>query len=148
MLLALHPPLRQNLVGSSLESSMSMSQVTLLSLSIFLLSLEMICYEGSGRLKNVQGINPIPLQKSDLLCNTSKTTTHEQKMGHFIVPLPKKAHAKLLGKSRSQTVRRFLSLEQSLYAKEQFDEFDAMMNEYFEKGLAERVSLYDLEKSS
>ena len=45
-------------------------------------------------------------------------------------------------------MRTFLSLEQSLYAKQQFDEFDAVMNEYFEKGHAERVPLYDLEKSS
>ena len=67
--------------------------------------------------------------------------------GDFIVHLPKKPHAKPLGKSRSQAVRRFLSLEQSLYAKEQFDEFDFVINEYFEKGHAELVPLDDLEKS-
>ena len=67
--------------------------------------------------------------------------------GCFIVPLPKKAHAKSLGESRSQAVRRFLSLERSLNAKEQFDEFDSVMNEYFEKGHAELVPLDDLEKS-
>ena len=66
----------------------------------------------------------------------------------FIVPLPKKPHAKSLGESRSQAVRRFLSLERSLHAKEQFDEFDSVMNEYFEKGHAELVPLDDLEKSS
>ena len=49
--------------------------------------------------------------------------------GRFIVPLPKKPHAKSLGESRSQAVRRFLSLERSLHAKEQFDEFDSVMNE-------------------
>ena len=38
-------------------------------------------------------------------------------------------------------------MERSLYAKQKFDEFDAVMNEYFEKGHAERVPLYDLEKS-
>ena len=68
--------------------------------------------------------------------------------GRFIVPLPKKPHAKSLGESRSQAVRRFLSLEQSLHAKEQFDEFDSVMNEYFEIGHAELVPLDDLEKSS
>ena len=67
--------------------------------------------------------------------------------GRFIVPLPKKPHAKSLGESRSQAVRRFLSLERSLYAKEQFDEFDSVMDEYFEKGHAELVPLDDLEKS-
>ena len=43
-------------------------------------------------------------------------------------------------------MRRFLSLERSLYAKEQFDEFDSVMNECFEKGHAELVPLDDLEK--
>ena len=66
--------------------------------------------------------------------------------GRFIVLLPKKPHAKPLGESRSQAVRRFLSLERSLYAKEQFDEFDSVMNEYFEKGNVELIPLDDLEK--
>ena len=67
--------------------------------------------------------------------------------GCFIVPLPKKPHTKSLGESRSQAVRRFLSLEQSLYDKEQFDDFDSVMIEYFERGHAELVPLDDLEKS-
>ena len=47
-----------------------------LSLIMFPSSLEMICYKSSGRLKNIQ--------KSDLLCNTSKTTNHEQRWSfHF-----------------------------------------------------------------
>ena len=61
--------------------------------------------------------------------------------GCFIVLLPKKPHAKSLGESTSQAVKRFLSLERSLYAKEQFD---SVMNEYFEKGHAELVPLDDL----
>ena len=85
---SLHLPSRQNLVASSLERSMFMPQVTPLPLIMFPLSLEMICCESSGRLKNVQRINAISLQKSNLLCNTSKTTTDEQKMvvSFFLCP--------------------------------------------------------------
>ena len=57
--------------------------------------------------------------------------------GRFIVSWPKKPHVKVLGESRSQAVRRFLSLERSLHDMEQFDDFDAVMNEYFEKRHAE-----------
>ena len=41
----------------------------------------------------------------------------------FVVPLPKKPDTKPIGESRSQAVRRFLSLECSLRAKNQFDKF-------------------------
>ena len=90
-----------DLVGSSLERSTSMPQVTILCLIMFLSSLEVICCERSGRLKNAQWINPISLQKQPLT----------KKDGCFIVSLPKKPHAKSLGKSRSQAVRRFLLLK-------------------------------------
>ena len=73
--------------------------------------------------------------------------THSRtKSGHFLVPLPKKPHAKPLGESRSQAVRRFLSVEQSLQSKGQFDEFSAVMEEYFEMNHAELVPSVDLEK--
>ena len=45
--------------------------------------------------------------------------------GRFIVPLPKNPQCKQLGESRSQAVRRFHSLEHSLYAKGQ--EFATVM---------------------
>ena len=60
--------------------------------------------------------------------------------GRFIVPLPRKPNAKALGESRSQAVRRFLSLEHSLYSKDQFGSFNGM-------GHAELVPTTDLEKS-
>ena len=51
-------------------------------------------------------------------------------MSHFkenhsrsIVSLPRSSQSKQLGESRSQAVRRFYSLERSLYAKGQFQEF-------------------------
>lgn len=66
--------------------------------------------------------------------------------GRFIVPLPKNPQSKPLGESRSQAVRRFLSLERSLYTKGQFQEFSTVMNEYFEMDHAEPVPPDELEK--
>ena len=61
------------------------------------------------------------------------------KEGRFIIPLPKDPNAKPLGESRSQAVRRFLSLERSLNQKGCFQEFDTVMQEYFDFGHAEAV---------
>ena len=66
--------------------------------------------------------------------------------GRFVVPLPKNPQAKSLGESRSQAVRRFLSLERSLHSKNQFSEFSAVMEEYFEMKHAEFVPVADLQK--
>jgi hypothetical protein len=66
--------------------------------------------------------------------------------GRFVVPLPKKSDAKPIGESRSQAVRRFLSLERSLRANNQFDKFETVMNEYVDLGHAEPVPPSDLEK--
>ncbi len=51
-----------------------------------------------------------------------KDTHTRTEEGRFIVPLPKKPKSKPLGESRSQAVRRFLSLEKSLCSKGQFKE--------------------------
>ena len=64
----------------------------------------------------------------------------------FIVPLPRKTDAKTLGESRSQAVRRFVGLERSLRAKSQFDDVDAVIQEYIELGHAELVPELDLHK--
>ena len=68
---------------------------------------------------------------------------HHFREDNFVVPLPRKPD---LGESRSQAIRRFLSLECSLYTKGQFADFNAVMKEYFEMGHAERVPLIDLQK--
>ena len=52
----------------------------------------------------------------------------------------------MLGESRSQAVRRFLSFERSLNSKNQFVEFDAVMQEYFCMQHAEAVPPEDLVK--
>ena len=66
--------------------------------------------------------------------------------GRFVVPLPKNPQSQPLGESRSQAVRRFLTLERSLYAKGQFQEFSGVVEEYFELNHAEPVPPEDLEK--
>ena len=66
--------------------------------------------------------------------------------GRFIVPLPRNPSATPLGESRSQAVRRFLSLERSLNQKGRFEEFDAVMQEYFDLKHAEEVPTPDLER--
>ena len=86
---------------------MSMPQVAPLPLIMFPSSLEMICCESSGRSKNVQRITPEEQSVvQHFMDNHSQTED-----GHFIVPLPKKPHAKPLDESRCQAVRRFLSFE-------------------------------------
>ena len=65
--------------------------------------------------------------------------------GHFIVPLPKKTPAPLIGESRSQAVT-FQSLERSLQFKNQFHELSAVMDEYFKENRTELVPTADLEK--
>lgn len=68
------------------------------------------------------------------------------KAGIFVVPLPKKPDAKLIGESRSQAVRRFLTLEASLRRRGRFQEVDAVMREYLDLGHAEAVPPEDLSK--
>ena len=66
--------------------------------------------------------------------------------GRFVVPLPRNARAGPLGESRAQAVRRFLSFERTLHAKNQFQEVETVMKEYFDSGHAEEVPLVDFHK--
>ena len=66
--------------------------------------------------------------------------------GRFVIPLPRKPNAKTIGESRSQAVRRFMSLECSLTLNGRFSEFEAVMQEYIDMGHAEAVPLGDLDK--
>ena len=76
-----------------------------------------------------------------------KENHRRTKTGRFIIPLPKRPNAKTLGESRSQAVRRFLTLERSLRSIDQFGSFNDVMEEYFQMGHAELVPTTDLEKS-
>ena len=62
-------------------------------------------------------------------------------VGRFVVPLPRKPD-----ESRSQAVRRFLSLERSLRAKDRFQEFGEVIDEYLQMNHAELVPSADLER--
>ena len=53
--------------------------------------------------------------------------------GRFIVPLPKRSDTGIIGESRSQAVRRFLSLERSLHSRKQFQDFNAVMQDYLDR---------------
>ena len=75
-----------------------------------------------------------------------KSNHTRSKEGRFIVPLPKDPNARPIGESRSQAVRRFLSLEHSLNRKGCFQEFGAVMQEYLDLGHAEAVPTQDMEK--
>ena len=128
----------------------------LLGIDIFV---EELCH---GRWKDPSG-SPIVLEtifgwvicgnaESDLSMEERTVLRHFEldhfcnKNGRFVVPLPKKSDAKPLGESRSQAVRRLLSLERSLNAKGRFAEFEAVMKEYVDLQHAEIVPVNDLEK--
>ena len=65
--------------------------------------------------------------------------------GRFVVPLPRDPCAKSIGESRSQAVRRFLSLECSHTAKGRFEELDDVMQEYLHLGHAEPIPTAELD---
>lgn len=71
---------------------------------------------------------------------------HHTDNGSFVIPLPKKPDSKPLGESRSQAVRRFLSLERTLKRKNMFREFENVMQEYLDLGHAETVPTEDEDK--
>ena len=66
--------------------------------------------------------------------------------GRFCVSLLKKPTPQVIGESRSQAVRRFLSLERTLYCKSRFKEFSAAVQEYFDMNHAERVPRSEQDK--
>ena len=73
---------------------------------------------------------------------------HHRNQGRFVIPMPRKPDAKPIGESRSQTVQRFLSLERSLNHKGQFQDFEAVVQEYLDLGHAEDVPSEDLDKAT
>ncbi len=90
--------------------------------------------------------NPTPTIEEKSVTDHFKATHHRDDAGRFIVALPMRSRAKPLGESRSLAVRRFLSLEKSMRAKQQFEDFATVMDEYFHMGHAEPVPDSDLDK--
>ena len=66
--------------------------------------------------------------------------------GSFVVLLHKRSGCKSFGESRSQAIRRFLSLERSLNQRNKFHEFQTVMQEYLELGHVEPVPSKDMGK--
>lgn len=63
-----------------------------------------------------------------------------------MIPLPRKTDPPTLGESRSQAVKRFITLERSLQYKGRVQDFNEA-TEYMESGHAEEVPTEDLSKS-
>ena len=95
-------------------------------------------------------IEDSPLFEISLSPEESATVQHFElnhsraSSGRFVVSLPKRKNIRPLGESRSQVVNRFLSLERTLHAKGQFDEFSTVMQEYFDLVHAEPVPPRDM----
>lgn len=144
-------PLKPDLVGFWLEAPPIYVYHLTIVLRLFTLSLplplEMSLFTSSGSWRKVPTAFLISLLKNALSCNISRKITRA-KNGTFIVPLPKNPWAKSLGELRSQAVRRFLSLERSLHARNQFQEFSTVIEEYLDLGHAEAVPVADLQKPS
>lgn len=94
------------------------------------------------------------IEEAPATCNDSELSLEERTVvrhfqethsrspeGRFIISLPKKPGVPPLGESRSQAVRRFLSLERSLYGRGLFREVNEIMLEYLSLGHAEDVPL-------
>ena len=109
---------------------------------------------GDDLLRNFWEIEENTRHESNLSPEERSVVQHFQRNhrrapdGRFIVPLPKKPHVPSLGESRSHAVRRFLSLERSLRAKNEFETFDSVMQEYLDLKHAEPVPTADLDNST
>ena len=84
--------------------------------------------------------------KERLVLRHFECNHRRSKEGRFVVPLPRDPSVGALGESRTQAVKRFMSLERSLNRRGGFEEFNSVMQEYFKLGHAEVVPAADLEK--
>ena len=106
---------------------------------------------GDDILRRFWEIEESPTQNSSLSMEERMVVRHLEsnhsstEKGRFVVPLPKDQSTKPIGESRSQAVRRFLSLERSLKARDCFKEFNDVMQEYLDLGHAEMIPVTDLE---
>ena len=109
---------------------------------------------GDELLRQFWEIEEVPTSNPVLTAEESTVVDHFTKHhtrspeGRFVVPLPKRLNVPDLGESRTLAVKRFLNLERSLLAKNQFDRFAEVMEEYFNLCHAEPVPVSDLHKST
>lgn len=124
------------ILAGSIESCSLLPQVTTCHVS---------CATGDEVLRKVWEIDEGLLSETTLSPEERSAVQHfkvnqtHNNDSRFIVPIPKRENARPLGESRSRDVHRFLSLERNLQSKNQFQEFGAVMKEYFELGHAEAV---------
>ena len=97
-------------------------------------------------IEEVPSAGPVLSQEERAVVDHYQATHSRSPEGRFIVPLPKWPNAPNIGESRSQAVKRFLSLERSLHAKRKFSEFSQVVEEYFTLKHAEEVPVTDLQK--
>ena len=131
-------------LAGSAEACSPASQVT---------TCHIMCTTGDDMLRKFWEVQESPMSETSLSPEEKSAVQHfkvnhsRTEGGRFVVPLPRKENCKPLGESRSQAVRRFLSLERTLHSKNQFGAFRAVMNEYLELGHAESVPQDDLNKA-
>lgn len=74
------------------------------------------------------------------------TVSRDPTTGRYEVRLPFKQNPPILGESRPQALRRFLSLERRLHRSSQFENYAKVVNEYFTSKHAEPVPIDELNK--
>ena len=92
-----------------------------------------------------RGSEVLPMEERNVL-NHFRETHSRNSDGRFVVPLPRRPGAKPLGESRSQALRRFMSLECLLQKRNRHNQFNSVMKEYLDLGHAELVPSCDLKK--
>ena len=93
--------------------------------------------------ETVSDNGPLPLEEKHV-AQHFKVNHYRTASGAFVIPLPKRQQSATLGESRSKALRRFIQLERSWLNKHQSEEFNSVMEEYFELDRAEVVPISDL----
>ena len=91
-------------------------------------------------------LDPVLSAEEQAVVNHYHTNHSCSPEGSFTVLLPKHSNVPDLGESRSQAVRRFLTLERSLCSKGEFNNFAEVMREYFTLSHAEEIPTVELQK--
>ena len=137
-----HLHLKRSLDRFLLETLVSPAQTTLLLLTTLQFSLEMTCCTS---FEENPAYKPVLSPQEHAAVKHFEEQHYRSDFGRFVVTLPKRSDAKLLGESRSQAVHRFTNYEHSLHSKGMFPEFKNVIDEYFDM---EPVPEADLGKTS
>ncbi len=86
----------------------------------------------------------LPLEDDQVIRNFN--SSHRQVDGWFMIQLPRRRGAPKLGSTRSQALRRLLSNERSLKAKDRLEEFHTVLREHITRGHAEVIPESELHR--